>query len=194
MKASLARFLAVPALVVGLLSLSARARAEEPAGFAPAAVAGGGFGVVGQWVLTIGANNQEYAFFHKQSGGGYQVSVRPSADYFLAPNLTIGGVLGIAHNSGAGTTDFDIGARAGFNINITGPVGFWPTAGIFANTHSDSPNHKTDTSASLVILAPFLYHIVPHLFVGFGPTFSLGLTGGGGNQYGLDALLGGWFS
>jgi len=190
LKSPLSRFLSTLALACALSLSSARARAQEAGGFAPTPAAGGGFGSVGQWVLTLGVNSSEYFFLHKQSGGGWQIGLRPTADYFIAPSLSVGGVIGFSHASG-GATDFDIGARAGFNLNITGPWGFWPTAGIFANTHSEM--HATNTSARLGIFAPFLYHIVPHLFVGLGPSFNLGLTNGAGNQYGLDAILGGWF-
>lgn len=190
--APLPRLAAALALAGALSLTSGRAAAQQPsAGFAPAAYPGAGFGAVGQWVLTMGFTSGEYAFFHKQSGGGWQIGIRPTADYFLAPNLSVGGVLGIFHAEG-GATDFDIGARGGFNVDITGPWGFWPTAGILANTHTQ-PMQSTSTSASLQVFGPFLYHIVPHLFVGLGPSFSLGLAGGAGNQYGLDALLGGWF-
>ena len=191
-KASVLR-LALGLLVAGALWFpSSRARAQEqPGGFAPPSSPAAGFGAVGQWVLTMGFTSGEYLFLHKQSGGGWQIGFRPTADYFLAPNLSVGGVLGIAHDSG-GTTDFEIGARGGYNINIVGPWAIWPTAGILARTHSDSAMHNTTTNALLQIFAPFLYHLVPHLFVGLGPSFELGLNGGG-NQYGIDALLGGYF-
>ena len=42
------------------------------------------------------------------------------------------------------------------------------------------------------MFAPFLYHLVPHLFVGAGPSLSFLLSGGDGSSYGLDFVLGGW--
>ena len=56
----------------------------------------------------------------------------------------------------------------------------------------DSRNHSTNTSSSFGIFAPFLYHLVPHLFVGVGPSFSIQLTDNNGKMYGLDFVLGGW--
>src|SRR5947207_2960057 len=91
--------------------------------------------------------------------------------------------------SSGGPRLVDRGARAGFNLNISGPVGFWPTAGV-TGTHVFHP-HGSDNSATLVLFAPFLYHLAPHFFIGGGPSFDLSLTSDG-NQYGLDILLGGW--
>ena len=63
-------------------------------------------------------------------------------------------------------------------------------AGLEANVAST--NHNTNTSTRLQIFAPFLYHLVPHLFVGLGPSFSWRLSGGEGKVYGVDFVLGGW--
>src|SRR4051794_30976936 len=169
------RIQAVAALVFAAAAvfLPARAHAQTSPGFTPATAAGGGFGAPGQWVLTLGFDHGEYLAL--RSGNNWVISVQPSADYFLAPNISLGGVVGITHVNNGGT-DFNIGARAGFNLNISGPWGFWPTAGIFINTHSQ--DHNTDTSASLRIFAPFLFHIVPHLFVGAGPSFNVALHNG----------------
>jgi hypothetical protein len=191
---ALTRVCAALALAAGLLLLSAtHARAaDEPGGFAPAAAPGGGFGATGQWVLSLGGHNGDYAFVNKHSGGGSTtVQLQPSLDYFIASRVSVGGVVRVAYDSGGGgTTNFDIGVRAGYDLDITGPWTWWPTIGVFANTRHIP--HTTNTDAQLGIFAPFLFHIVQHLFVGIGPVFNLGLSGGG-NDVGLDAVLGGWF-
>jgi len=44
----------------------------------------------------------------------------------------------------------------------------------------------------LGIFAPFLYVPAPHFFIGLGPTFNQGLSGGTGQDFGLDFMIGGW--
>jgi hypothetical protein len=196
MKTTLFRsVLSASALAACALTFVPRARAEEPAGFAPGAMAGAGFGALGQWVLTMGFDRGEYAAFHGHTGGGWDIAIAPSADYFIASRISVGGVIGFRHDS-AGDTNVNLGGRGGFSLAISGPLTFWPTAGItidIAHTPS-APNvpSNTNTNAFLRVFAPFLYHLVPHLFVGLGPSFDIGFNGGG-NTFGIDAVLGGWF-
>jgi hypothetical protein len=132
-----------------------------------------------------------FVFFHKSSPGDYEIALHPAVDYFITSNVSVGATFGYRHTpADTGTTNVDLGARAGFNLTINDNVGFWPSAGIGVNVNST--NHNTNTSAALGIFAPFLYHLVPHLFVGLGPSFSLQLNDGNGKQYGIDFLLGGW--
>jgi hypothetical protein len=194
------------ACVVVLLS-SVSARAEEssseeapfagggnktaPAPFAASPSAG--FAALGQWVLSLRTTDDGggYVFFHKASGGDWQLSLHPSIDYFITSSVSIGATFGYFYSPAeTGTTVFSLGGRAGFNLNINDNVGFWPSAGVGVNI--DSRNHDTNTSASLGVFAPFLYHLVPHLFVGVGPSFSVHLDDGNGKTYGLDFVLGGW--
>jgi len=161
-----------------------------PAAFAPVAVAGGGFGVVGQWVVSVQSANDVSASLslRNSSGGGWGFLVRPAADTFLTSNVSVGGTVGLGH--GGGTTTFEIGARAGYDLNISDQVGFWPTAGILFGYWNG--NHASDASGTLVVFAPFLYHLAPHFFVGLGPTFNFLFAGGDGHDYGLDFIIGGW--
>src|ERR1022692_2281679 len=131
-----------------------------PAPFAAAAAPGGGFGAIGEWVLSMqttafGGSSGGFLFLHKQSGGDYQIAVHPGIDYFLTHSVTVGGMAGIDHSSGGSTTE-GIGARAGFNLNINDRIGFWPTAGVFGS-HTSNPDHTSSSSAGLLIFAPFLY-------------------------------------
>jgi hypothetical protein len=182
---------AAAALIV-TLAVASPARAQEPAagGFAPGAGGGGAaFGTPGQWVLTMGFAKGEYAFFHKQGGGGWQIGIQPSADYFIIRNLSVGGVLGFEYDSG-GAYDVQVGGRAGYSLPVSGPWVFWPMAGITVDVNH--ANYATNTNAAVVIFAPFLFHIIPHLFVGVGPSFALSLNNAG-NNYGVDSILGGYF-
>ena len=161
---------------------------KGPAPFASSPSAG--FAAVGQWVLTMKTTGDNgYVFFH--SGGDWTLSLHPSIDYFITNAVSLGATVGFLYSPAeTGTTVFDLGARAGFNLNINDNLGFWPTAGLSVNI--DSRNHTTNTHTTFGVFAPFLYHLVPHLFVGLGPSFALPLSGGGGNSYGVDFVLGGW--
>jgi hypothetical protein len=167
--------------------LASPARAQN--GFARNPDAGAGFGAPRQIVIT-GA-------FEGHLHNGWELRLHPSVDYFIAPNVSVGGVIGIQYNSGnPSVTTIDVGARAGYNLHIVDQFGFWPMAGIYFSSTRVSSTATTPSSSSnstfLGIFAPFLVHIVPHFFVGAGPSFNLAL-GNGGNSYGLDTVVGGWF-
>ncbi len=161
-------------------------------GFASPPAASAGFGGTGVWVLSVGSANaaSDSVFLHKTSGGDWELNLHPALDYFLASNVSVGGVLGFDYESG-GTTVLDFGGRAGFNANIGDHLGFWPTAGIFVR-HQSNPDHSSSNPASLGIFAPFLYHPFAHLFLGLGPSFNLGLNEGNGKEFGIDYVIGGW--
>jgi hypothetical protein len=177
------------ALLAGLLALSAAASAQaqdraEGGGFAPTAVTGGGFGGVGQ--IAISGDLEA----HLRSG--WEIRIHPAADYFILRNVSVGGVLGVTYTSGSpGTTVIDLGARAGYSLGINDKVGIWPRLGIFYSHLSRHPD--SSSSAQFRLDAAFLYHLVPHLFVGVGPFFGQILNSGGGHSYGLDSIVGGWF-
>jgi hypothetical protein len=153
--------------------------ASAQGGFA----SGNAFGATGQWVIT--------GDFEGHLRNGWELRLHPSLDYFIASNISVGGVVGLTYDSGnPSRTTLDLGARAGFNLNIADRLGFWPTVGIFFSHTSSGGTSSSGTSLGLS--APFLYHLVPHLFVGAGPTFNLPLNGGG-NGYGLQTVVGGWF-
>jgi hypothetical protein len=187
------------ALALGSSMLAGAARAEsEPAssGFAPAPDAVAGFGAAGQLALSMGSTAGEYFAFHK-GGGAWQLALAPAADYFIAPHVSVGGVLAYGHSSGGsgtnsqGTDTFRIEARAGYVFALNERLGLWPLGGL-ALDHV-SANHASTSSTFVTVNVPLLYHLAPHLFVGGGPTADFNLTGPAGNEYGLEALLGGWF-
>lgn len=165
---------------------ASRASADEgsPRGaFAPVAVAGGGFGVAEQIVISGDLEA------HLRSG--WELRLHPAADYFIATNISVGAVLGLTYDSGVpSTTTIDIGARAGYSLGIAEKVGIWFKGGIYYTHTWEHPD--SHGSAAFRIDAPLLYHLAPHLFAGIGPYFALDLSGGG-NGYGLDSIVGGWF-
>jgi hypothetical protein len=191
------------ALLLAPLAGNARAESTEPAGetsggFAPVAAPGGGFGGVGQLALSLGATADEHFFFHK-SGGAWQLQIAPAADYFVIPNLSVGGVVAYQHassgggpgTSGLGSDTFELAARVGYAIAINDRFGFWPLGG-FALTYV-SADHASQTDTWFTIFAPVLFHPAPHFFVGLGPNVRVHLSGSDNTEYGIDSMLGGWF-
>jgi outer membrane protein with beta-barrel domain len=157
---------------------------------APAARAqGAAFGAPGSIAIT--------GDFEGHLRNGWELRLHPSLDYFIAPNVSIGGVVGLQYRSGTpSATTLDLGVRAGYNLAITPVVSFWPQVGIYyshttISSTANSPS-SSSSSTSLGVNAPFLYHIATHFFLGAGPFFNLPLDGGG-NSYGLQTVVGGWF-
>ncbi len=167
------------------------ARAEgEAAGFAPTTEAAAGFGGLGQLVLSMGPTADEHLFFHK-GGGSWQLQLAPAADYFIAPHVSVGGIVRYGHASGGtGSDTFGLTARAGYAVGINDRFGVWPLVGLaFGHT---SVNHSSSSNTSVVLYAPFMFHPAAHFFVGLGPSFRINLSGDS-NQFGIDSMLGGWF-
>jgi hypothetical protein len=195
MKLSPRRIASLSLLTLALSASTARAQEPPPpnaAPFAPVAARGGGFGAGGAWVFSMqtAGGGGGFLFLHKRSGGGSEVDVHPAVDYFLGNGISIGGLAGVDAQSG-GTTHLDVGARVGFNLNINEHLGFWPTVGVFAS-HSSNSDHTSSSSAGLEIFAPFLYHLVPHFFLGLGPSFDVSFNDNQTKDFGIDFVIGGW--
>jgi hypothetical protein len=165
---------------------------ETPAAGAP------GLGAPGQYVLTMGAFTGQHFLFHKQ-GDAWQLSLQPALDYFLTSRFSVGALVRYTHLSGGagtganddGTNAFSLGARAGAHFAVNSQFSVWPMGGLIFDWRS--VNHSSSTNTWLALWAPVLFHPAPHFFAGLGPTFQLGLTGDGANQFGIDSMLGGWF-
>src|SRR5258708_7372956 len=97
----------------------------------PAHAQGGAFGAPGEIVIT--------GDFEGHLVKGWELRLHPSIDYFIAPNVSIGGVVGIRYDSGTpSTTTLDPGVRAGYSLAIAPQVTFWPTVGIYYSHFSVS--------------------------------------------------------
>jgi hypothetical protein len=194
------------AFVVATLLAAPLARAEgtEPAaettnaGFAPAADAAGAFGATGQFALSLGATNGEHFLFHKQ-GAEWTLQLAPSADYFLFPHISVGGVLAYGHDSGNGGMNtpgtsndtFSIGARAGYALAFNDRFSVWPLVGLRLDYRAQ--NHGSNTNTFVPIYVPALFHPVQHFFVGLGPKVDAHLSGQANTGWGVESMLGGWF-
>jgi hypothetical protein len=201
---------------------------------ATALAAGPAFGGVGQLVVSddqplgggvVGASavvtpgppssfssaSFEFGTLSNNGGSGTEFALAPAADYFVIPNLSIGGnilfgLLSPAHGSGTGTTYtlFGIAPRVGYNIPITDMISFWPKVFFGYTTASGSNNSGGYNSAALGVFAPIMFVPATHFVLGIGPNFSTQLsnnaTGSGTSvagpkltQVGIQATIGGWF-
>jgi hypothetical protein len=180
---------AVAASVVGcaLLVLPAQARAQDPApAAAPPPVPGTlgqGFGEQGQVVITGELNTA----FDKVNDVGWVFRIQPAADYFFMPSISAGLVAALVFGNDSYKEQL-IGARAGYNLNVTENLGAWAKAGV-AYDHISGGFSTTWLTLDL----PIMYHIVPHVFVGVGPYYYLKIAGDGNTGYGFHSLVGAWF-
>ena len=186
---------------------------------APMGYAGGQrFGDQGQLAISNDANLSFIGTSTSNNGGStWALTLQPALDYFVIPNLSVGGVVLFTHSESSSggpnseTTSFNnygIGARVGYNIGLGDSLSFWPKLGLlYVGGSTNPPNGQqgiSSTAFDLQIYAPFLLHPVKHFFFGIGPFIQTDLTssqssGGVSNpnpskqtSYGLMFDLGGW--
>lgn len=170
------------------------ARAQDGVAAAPPAATGAAFGQAGQWVYSIAGENEFPFRISKTGDGDWNMVVRPAIDTFLIRSVSVGAIVTLAKSGGF--SDVGIGVRAGYNLPITNLVSFWPRAGVYYH-HQSTDNGPSFGETSIGINAPFLFHLVPHAFLGVGPFFSLPVQNsdsmaGKDATYGLTAIIGGW--
>ncbi|HXU80560.1 MAG TPA: hypothetical protein VN914_04145, partial [Polyangia bacterium] len=96
-------------------------------------------------------------------------------------------------------TGFGLAPRLGFNIPLAPMFSFWPKAGFgFLHVGTSTPAGSASANyLSLFLYAPFLFHPVPHFFIGFGPSLSGNVAGGDSSQhfltFSLSSVVGGYF-
>ncbi len=139
-------------------------------------------------------------------GSTTELTMRPAVDYFVANNVSVGGFVGLDYKtaSGAHSTTFAIGPRAGYNLAFSEHFSFWPKLGFSystSNTTSSTavpPGTESALNASgnhlaLNVFAPLMFHPVQHFFLGFGPALDVDLTGDARQTTIAGRLtLGGW--
>jgi len=176
------------ALVAGLvLSLEASA---QPVDTAAAPSTPGNFGSMGQIVIgsefqgAIGYNSGSEAFF---------IGLRPSVDYFLKENLSVGGAvaLGTTFREGDDPVELGVRLRAGYNVPLNEKVTVWPTLGV-GLVHVDQLL-ASGTFFEIAITAPFLVHLAPHFFVGGGPGLITQLGDSTSVTLQVSTVVGGYF-
>ncbi len=195
------------------ICLTATAWAEDPP-------APNGFGSPGQVALDVDVPFQneasQLAIVHSSvSMGGTTeniISIQPSLDYFVAPHVSVGGLLGYTRGSvdlaqsglgGSGTvTELAAGARVGYDIPLTGLLSLWARIEL-VYVHVSTSGGTAGASGyaiPLIINVPLLIHPAPHFFLGAGPVFETELVSKQASQdtaksthYGIQGVIGGYF-
>jgi hypothetical protein len=134
--------------------------------------------------------------------------LRPAIDIFVAGGLSIGGQVSISYysldDSDTSTTTVGLVPRIGYNIPLGSKASIWPRigAGYYYSSYSSTPGYPSTTGYSFTFSAfvPFLFHPVPHFFIGGGPTFSTDLVSKYDDmnytrfsEFGLQSTIGGYF-
>ena len=131
-------------------------------------------------------------------GGTTSIQLAPAADYFVIPNLSVGGFIGFdyVHSGDSDSSRFSIGPRVGYNLAFSDLISIWPKGGFsFAYTSdSQSGSESTTNSAfALNLFVPVMFHPVQHFFAGFGPFLDTDLSGDSkATAFGGKLTLGGW--
>jgi hypothetical protein len=192
----------VLAVLVPLCLLHAGAARAQVLGPTPVAVPGqgpNGFGAPGQVAI---ASDFVIAFSHTADANTSALTLGPALDYFIAPNLSVGGQVQISYAKAgsASTTTIGVGPRVGYDIPLGPMFSLFAKLGVALDHYSLDPGAGPTSSVtlfSLFIDAPFLFHPVPHFFIGLGPNLFVNLAGGNSAQrdvtFGLASTVGGWF-
>jgi hypothetical protein len=107
---------------------------------------------------------------------------RLGIDFFVAPDISIGGALGVfsanSHGEGAGTTvdGFIISPRVGFNIPLSQSISFWPKVGLTFLSVGDNRVFGVSGEAN------FLFFPRPSWAFIVAPTLDLAPFGSAGNN------------
>jgi hypothetical protein len=141
----------------------------------------------GNFVIT---NNANFGVTHQVGGdNGTSFALRPALDYFVIPNLSLGGAVEFDYVSGNGNhTTFKIAPEIGYEVALTDTWSIWPKAEL--SLSFPSPGNP---GVTLVISVPFLLHPAEHFFFGIGPGFSQDLTSNPTTLITGDFLIGGYF-
>jgi hypothetical protein len=148
----------------------------------PAPAADVGFGTPGQIAVS---DDMQMALLRRSTSimgmttDATLVQLRPAFDYFLAPNISIGGQLRIEYASGddgANTTVTTIGLvpRIGYNVALSPTSSIWPHVGLgYLHTSYDNGagggNNFSSYTVTLDVFVPLVFQPVPHFFLGGGP-------------------------
>jgi hypothetical protein len=188
----------VPRVLCSLIGFSmslptARAHAQVGAtsagGLAAVSPSADTFGTTGQWVYSL-SDPSEFPFILNKTGGGpWHLLIQPSADTFIAPSVSVGGLL--KFERAGGNTTVGVGARAGYDLRLTSLVSLWIRGGLFYQ-HFSPAMGPSASQTFLDVKIPALFHLVPHFFVGVGPTLTVVLQGVGDTTIGLSAIVGGY--
>ena len=137
---------------------------------------------------------------HYSPGDTTTITLQPAVDYFVIPNLSVGGFIGLDYTTTESTTTvrFGIGPRVGYNVTLSDMLSIWPKVGFsFSTTNTevdgDNSDNNDNTAIALNLFVPFMFHPATHFFAGFGPFLDTDLSGDDKvTAFGLKLTLGGW--
>ena len=147
------------------------------------------------------------------------VLLAPAADYFIAPRISVGGMVELAYQSQGDTSAYGYGAapRVGMVFPLSERLYFWPKASVgyqAMTTKQPAPSTTstgvdalgsgnseiTEKKAQVGVYAPVLYQPADHFFLGVGPVLTMDIYSKMGhiNGYkqttlGIVSVVGGYF-
>jgi hypothetical protein len=152
------------------------------------------FGNTGQVAIA-----SDFTLFFSHANDNSSLSLAPAVDYFFMPQLSLGGQVRFDYDSfegGGHQTSFGLGPRVGYNIPLAPMFSLFPRV-VLSYTHNSATGAEDSNLLGLFLYAPFLFHPVPHFFIGFGPSFGGNFAGGHGSQrffvFTLESTVGGYF-
>lgn len=166
------------------------------------AVGPGGFGAENQVAIAADLN---ISFNHIGEDDTSTFSLAPALDYFIRPRLSVGGQLRLDFGKVGpqSLTVLGLGPRVGYMVPLGAMFSLFPRAGVYYEHVTRSMTAGTMTTSdsynlfSLFIFAPFMFHPVPHFFVGLGPLINADFAGADAAtrkfRFGLSSTVGGWF-
>jgi hypothetical protein len=203
------------------LSLPAMAQEPPPGGEMapppqqpPVQISTGGMGSQGQIVISsdipfLSTSPVFYVVRTSMSGtdtmpavpGSTTVTIAPSGDYFVAPNISVGATVG--YQGGSNTTRLGISVRGGYSIMLTDVISVWPRLGI-GYAHLSIDGGGSSSAIPLIVDVPVLWHPASHFFLGAGFLLGTDLTSSGSvagmsfdlpktTNVGVTTMIGGYF-
>lgn len=191
--------------------------AVPPVAGAPAApaAAGPGLGELGQLAISddlkVSAIRDSFNMTGQPTTSRTTVRLEPALDFFVAPNVSVGGQLKIGFDSidpGVGsstdTTEIGLLPRVGYVVAFSPTTSIWPRAGLGYVHLSTGQSGQMSTSSyriPLEVFVPVIFQPVPHFFIGGGIRVSTDLVskienidGYKTTEIGLLSTIGGTFS
>lgn len=163
---------------LGALTFAPEASAIEPIRQGTFTVAAERMAGLGVWFQNGGGDAFGISLLASQNPLPFQ-SPRIGADYFVIDGLSIGGHLGLSHVSGGGPlggdqTYFAVVPRVGYAFALSPSIDFWPRGGI------GIVGSNGWSSGILTLEGAFLWNIVDHVALEFGPNLDVVFEAGTG--------------
>jgi hypothetical protein len=137
----------------------------------------------------------DISFRHQTDTDVSTLTLAPALDYLFAPHVSVGGqVLFKYEKRGTAATRFGLLPRVGYDLPLGDVFSMFAKGGL-AISHVSFGGDEA-TVFSLFFDVPFLFHPVPHFFIGIGPHLEVGLAGSGASaatEIALLSTVGGWF-